>query len=382
MEKVSKLILLSSGGTGGHVFPAIALAKDLLSRGYRVHFVTESRGQKYLQNIEGIEVHVIKSGTLGSGVLGKIKGLTSLGLGILQAGKLIDRLQPSIVVGFGGYPSFPGVYVAQKRKIPTIIHEQNAILGKANVMLASKADRIALSMKRGDGLDEVDSVRSIVTGNPVREEVSELYNKPYPALETDGPLNIFIVGGSLGAKVFSDVLPSALSQLSAAYKARLNIVQQCREEDIEKVRTQYADAGIKAKLGVFFDNVPEILQTSHLIIARSGASTVAEVTTAGRPAIFVPYPYHADQQQKINAEAVVDAGGAWMMSQNGFTEEALLARLETFLQNPETLFRAAESSRECGKPDAARRLGNLVTAIASGWDKEANKRFDLTQGHD
>lgn len=382
MDKKTKLILLSAGGTGGHVYPAIALSRDLVSRGYEVAFVTDQRGQKYQEAMGDIPVHVISSGTLGAGIFGKLKGLISLGLGIMQARKLLETLKPSLVVGFGGYPSFPAVYIAQKKKIPTIIHEQNAIIGKANGMLAKKADRIALSAVKSQGLEEADAVRSIITGNPVRDDIADLYNKPYPALETDGPLNIFVLGGSLGASVFADVLPSALGKLSAAYRARLNIVQQCREEDLKTVKTAYEDAGIKARLGAFFDDVPAILASSHLIISRSGASTVAEVTAAGRPAIFVPYPHHSDQQQKINAEAVVDSGGAWLMSQNGFTEDALNARLETFLQNPETLFRAAEAARSCGRPDAARRLGNLVTAIASGWDKQANKSYDLTQGYE
>jgi len=380
--KESKLILLSSGGTGGHVFPAIALGRDLLSRGYRVEMATDSRGAQYNAEKYGIKVHVLKSGTLGSGVLGKFKGVASLGVGILQARKLVDRLKPAIVVGFGGYPSFPAVYAAQKKKIPTVIHEQNAIIGRANIMLAPKSDRIALSMARVEGLDEVDVVRAIITGNPVRDDIADLYNKPYPSLDADSELHIFVMGGSQGAQVFSDVLPEALAQLGEPYKNRLRIVQQCRPDDIDRTRTLYTNAGIQARISHFFDDVPAILASSHLIIGRSGASTVAEVTASGRPAIFVPYPHHADQQQKINAETVVDAGGAWIMDQKGFTAEAVVTRLETFMQNPETLFRAAESSRSCGKPDAARRLGNLVTAIASGWDKKDKMTFDPTQGRD
>ncbi|MDP7142996.1 MAG: undecaprenyldiphospho-muramoylpentapeptide beta-N-acetylglucosaminyltransferase [Alphaproteobacteria bacterium] len=381
MSKESKLILLSSGGTGGHVFPAIALGRDLLSRGYRVEMATDVRGTRYEAEKYGIKVHVLKSGTLGSGLLGKIKGATSLGLGVLQARKLVDRLKPSVVVGFGGYPSFPAVFAAQQKRIPTVIHEQNAIIGRANILLAPKADRIALSMSRVEGLEEVDAVRAIVTGNPVRDDIADLYNKPYPTLETDGVLNVFVMGGSQGAQIFSDVMPEALAQMPAPYKKRLRIVQQCRPDDIDRTRAIYNTADIQARLSSFFDDVPDILTQTHLIIGRSGASTVAEVTASGRPAIFVPYPHHADQQQKINAETVVDAGGAWIMDQKGFTNEALITRLETFMQNPETLFRAAEASRSCGKPDAARRLGNLVTALASGWDKKEKTRFDPTQGH-
>lgn len=364
----SKLILLSTGGTGGHMTPAQALGRDLLSRGYRVELITGPRGYKYRHMFDGVPMHVIRVGTLGSGFLGKIKGMTNLAIGFVQATLLIGKLKPAVVVGFGGYPSFPGVYAAQKQRVPTIIHEQNAIIGKANAMLAPKADRIAISLPSVTGLDEMDKVRTVMTGNPVRPDIAALYTEPYPLLSDDGALRIFVMGGSLGARVFSDVIPAALSGLSDDHKKRLHIVQQCREEDIERVRSAYKDSRIKADLAVFFDNVSDQLREAHLVIARSGASTVAEVTTAGRPAIFVPYPHHKDQQQKMNADAVADAGGAWMMTEEGFTAETVLTRIETVLQNPQSLFRAAECARTCGRPDAAKKLGNLVTALASGWD--------------
>jgi len=363
----STLILLSAGGTGGHMTPAAALSHDLLSRGYRVALATDTRGKKYVPMFGEVEVHVLKAGTLGGGIMGKVKGLTALGLGIVQAGQLVGKLKPAVVVGFGGYPSFPPVYAAQRKKIPTIIHQPDAILGKANMMLAPRADKIALSFPQVEGLEKEDAARTVITGNPVRGEIAALYAKPYPAIQTDGPLRIAVFGGSLGANVFSDVLPEAFATLSSAHRARLDITQQCRAEDLEKVQEAYQKAGIKARLAPFFDDVPAILAQSHLVISRSGASTVAELTTAGRPAIFVPYPFHKDQQQKINADTVADAGGAWVMTQDGFTPHALLARIETFLQNPAVLFKAAEAARSCAKPDAARRLGNVVTELASGW---------------
>lgn len=377
-----KQILISAGGTGGHMFPAEALARDLIGRGFRVALATDVRGQKYQPFADGVPVYVLKSGAMKSGILSKVKTVLSLGLGYLQARKLIDKLKPEVVIGFGGYPSFPAVYAAQKKGVPTIIHEQNAILGKANAYLAPKADRIALSWSSVESIDESDAVRSVVTGNPVRPDIAALYNKPYPSLAQDGPLKILVLGGSQGAKVFGDVLPEMVKELSNEHRARLEITQQCIAEDIDAVAESYAKSGVKVELETFFDNIAERLQDCHLVIGRSGAGTVCEVTTAGRPAIFVPYPWHKDQQQKRNADAVFDAGGAWVMTQDGFTVEALLARVETFLQNPETLFNAAENSRTCGKPDAARKLGNLVTALASGWDKNANKTFDLTQGRD
>jgi len=367
-EKTKDLIVLSAGGTGGHMTPARALGQDLLSRGYAVALITDERGRKYDAMFEGIDIYQVKSGTLGKGILGKLGGVANLGLGFTKSISLLKSLKPKLVVGFGGYPSVPAMYAAQKLKIKTVIHEQNAIIGKANAFLAPKAERIAMSIQNDDGLDEADRIRSVVTGNPVRGDIAALYNKPYPKIDKNGMFRILVMGGSLGATVFSEVVPKALAKLPADHKARLHIVQQCRAADIEAVSEEYEAASIKAELATFFDDVPQQLEVAHLIIGRSGASTVAEVTTAGRPAIFVPYPHHKDQQQKMNADAVADIGGAWVMTQSGFTVDALYARIETFLQNPETLFKAAEASRSCGKPDAARKLGNLVTAIASGWD--------------
>jgi UDP-N-acetylglucosamine--N-acetylmuramyl-(pentapeptide) pyrophosphoryl-undecaprenol N-acetylglucosamine transferase len=363
----SNLILLSSGGTGGHITPAQALAQDLISRGFEIQLATDERGMKYQHLFKDIPTHVLRSGTFGAGAMGKLKGATNLGIGLGQAMMLVLRLKPRLVVGFGGYPSVPSVYAAQKLGIPTIIHEQNAIIGKANAFLAHKADRIALSLPVVQGLDDSERMRAVVTGNPVRPEIAALYTQPYPNLNHDTPLRVFIMGGSLGAKVFSDIVPQTLARLSNEYRQRLYVVQQCRQDDLPLVRRTYEVGGIKADLRPFFDDVASELAKAHLVICRSGASTVAEVTTAGRPAIFVPYPHHKDQQQKMNADSVADAGGAWVMTEGGFTAEALLARIETFLQNPSILFRAAEKSRTCGKPDAARKLGNLVTAMVSGW---------------
>ena len=378
----SGLILLSAGGTGGHMYPAAALSRDLISRGYQVQLVTDVRGSKFKHIFGDIPVHVINAGTLGAGIIGKVQGMTRMGIGIMQSYGLLKKLKPALVVGFGGYPSVPAVYAAQQKNIPTIIHEQNAILGRANVFLAARANRIALSIPHVEGLGDAEAARAVITGNPVREEIAALCTKPYPILQPDGPLRLFVMGGSLGAHVFAEVVPKTLARLSPAYRSRLDVCQQCRAEDLEDVKTAYGKAGITARLETFFNDVPEILSHCHLVICRSGASTVAEIAAAGRPAIFVPAPYHADQQQKINADAIADAGGAWVMTQNGFTEDALLARIETFLQSPQTLFRAAEAARSCGRPDAARRLGNLVTALASGWDKEEKTGMDLSYMQD
>lgn len=364
----NKLIYLSCGGTGGHMTPAQALGNDLLSRGYRVEVLTDQRGLKYAPLFSNMPMHVLRAGTAGQGIMGKIKGGMNLGLGIAQATKMISQNKPALVVGFGGYPSVPGVYAAQLLKIPTIIHEQNAIIGKANAFLAHKAERIAISLPTIQGLDEDETMRAIYTGNPVRPEIAALYAAPYPGLTDKGPLRIFIVGGSLGAKVFTDIVPDTLAQLPSEYRARLDVVQQCREDDVDRAKAAYKKAGIKARIATFFDDVATEIAAAHVVICRSGASTVAELTTAGRPAIYVPYPHHKDQQQKINADSVADVGGAWVMTEDGFTQDALRARVEIFFQSPEILFRAAEKALSCGRPDATRKLGNLVTALVSGWE--------------
>ncbi|MGQ0526497.1 MAG: undecaprenyldiphospho-muramoylpentapeptide beta-N-acetylglucosaminyltransferase [Alphaproteobacteria bacterium] len=359
-SKLAPLIFLSAGGTGGHVTPAQALSDELRARGCRVALVTDRRGHKYVPIFGGVDVHVISAGTFGPGLKKKIKGMFTLALGFVQSLVLISKHRPDLVIGFGGYPSVPAVFMAQRMQIRTIIHEQNAVIGKANAFLAAKAERIAMSLANLQGLDESELKRAVVTGNPVRKDILALASQPYPVMEENGILRIFVMGGSLGARVFSDVIPKACGGLFADYRSRLHIMQQCRAEDIDEARAAYAALDIRAELAPFIRDVAGELAKAHLFIGRSGASTVAEVTIAGRPSIFVPYPYHKDQQQKMNANAVADTGGAWVMTENGFTVEALQARLQTFLQNPGILQAAAAKSRLCGRPDATSRLADLV----------------------
>lgn len=358
------LILISSGGTGGHMSPAAALAHDLVRRGFGIALITDARGSKYASMFpEGTDTHIIRAGTISGGPAGKLKGALNLVAGFGQAWKLIRKLRPAVVVGFGGYPSVPGVLAGQIRKIPVILHEQNAVLGRANLHLAKRAARIALSFPDMSGLDERARSRAVVTGNPVRQEIAALHDAPYTPPAAGETLNILVMGGSLGASVFARVVPGALAKLPPEARASLKIVQQCRESDIESARKAYEQAGIKAGLAVFYADMAARLAAAHLIICRSGASTVAELSAAGRPAIFVPYPHHKDQQQKKNAQYLTETGGGWLMTEDVFTSEALLARIEAFLQNPDELAQAAQKSRMFGKPDAAARLGDMVAAL-------------------
>lgn len=364
---MSKFVLISAGGTGGHMSPASAMATALIEKGVRVELVTDNRGQKYTKMFPEVKVHVVKSGTAHAGILGKVKGALNLARGIMQGFSLVKNLKPDVVIGFGGYPSVPAVLAAQLLGIPTGLHEQNAILGKANVFLAPKSKFIALSLPLPDSTDVKQQIKdkTVVTGNPVRPEIIALKDASYPSLEDGQKVNIFVMGGSLGATVFSHVVPKALSLLSPEQKARIAIVQQCREADLQEAKALYDKSGIEdVTLAPFFDDVAGLLAQAHLFIGRSGASTVAEISIVGRPAIYVPYPHHKDQQQKKNAANVADKGGAWIMEQGGqFSPEALHKSIEDIFNNPEALIAAAARAKECGLPDAAQELAALALKI-------------------
>lgn len=367
-------IILCAGGTGGHFFPAKALAEDLLSRGYHVHFFSDKRGEKYKDQLKPeIQFYVLSAGTLGGNPLKKIQGAFSLGLGLIQASILMQSIQPRVVIGFGGYPSFPGTFIAQLQKVPTILHEQNSVIGAANLKLAPKAFRIALSFPKTKGMEIGDEIRSVVTGNPVRQDICDLYNKAYNSADAEGRFKLFIIGGSLGAQSFSQIIPEAIKALPDADCARLDIVQQCRKDDVMGVQKAYDAMGVKAQVANFFGDVAQQLLQSHLVISRAGASTVAEIAAAGRPAIFVPYPHHKDEQQKNNARSVTDIGGGWLLEEGkDFTAEGLSTLVSDLIHNPKALAEASEIARSCGKPDAARKLGNLVHAVAQGWESNPN----------
>lgn len=358
------LVLLAAGGTGGHVFPAEALAGTLIERGWRLGLVTDRRGHAYGGTLGSIETFRIAAGGIaGRGVLSKLRGVAELGLGVLQARALLKRERPAAVVGFGGYASVPTMVAASMLGIPTAIHEQNAVLGRANRLLAGRVRRIATSYAQVAHLDEAWANKVVHTGMPVRAGIAALRDAPYPALGEDTPVRLLVLGGSQGARVLSEVVPAALALLPQALRARLDVAQQCRPEDLTAVHEAYGATGIPATLESFFADVPERLSAAHLVIARSGASTVAELTTLGRPAILVPYPHAIDDHQTANARAVDEAGGAWLMPQPSFTADALAARLEALFTQPGTLARAAGCARAAGRPDAAARLADLVASL-------------------
>jgi UDP-N-acetylglucosamine--N-acetylmuramyl-(pentapeptide) pyrophosphoryl-undecaprenol N-acetylglucosamine transferase len=366
------LVMLAAGGTGGHLFPAEALARELLARRIPAVLVTDRRGKAFGEALGEIPIHRIRAATLGPGLIGKLRTMIELGAGTIQARALLGRLRPAVVVGFGGYPSLPAALAARLTGTPLVIHEQNAVLGRANRLVVAGASRIAVSFPEVAGVPAACAGRVVVTGNPVRPGMAAARAAPYRLPAGDEPFRILVIGGSQGARVFSEVLPAALANLPAEVRGRLRLVQQARVEDLELARRAYAHAGMAeaVELSPFFNDIPERMAAAHLVICRAGASTLAELTAAGRPAILVPYPHAMDDHQTANARALAAVGGAWLMPQPvhsaaGLTAE-LTAELTALLQTPADLERAAAAARDWGAPDAAARLADAVLeAMAS-----------------
>jgi UDP-N-acetylglucosamine--N-acetylmuramyl-(pentapeptide) pyrophosphoryl-undecaprenol N-acetylglucosamine transferase len=354
-------IALAAGGTGGHLFPAEALAAELLARGYRVVLVTDRRGGAFGDRLAAVAVYrVHAAGVLGKTPLERSKAVLLLGIGLIQALWLLFRLKPAVVVGFGGYPSVPTLLAAHRAKLPTVLHEQNAVLGRANRLLAPRARKLAVAFAETLSVREQDRDKLVHTGNPVRAGVIALHGRAYPEPQAGGALRLLITGGSQGARVFADIVPPAVASLPMDMRARLAVDHQCRAEDIERTALSYSEAGVRYEVAAFFSDMPVRLARAHLAICRAGASTVAELTVAGLPAILVPLPSAADDHQTVNARHCESAGSAWLMAQSDFTAPALARRLFELLRSPERLAAAARAAQAAALPDAARRLADVV----------------------
>lgn len=356
------LIMLAAGGTGGHIFPAEALARELLKRGFNICLMTDARGGQFSADMLDVPVYRIRAAGLGGNIISKIKGAVEMALGTLQAYAKIRTVKPALVVGFGGYPCVPTVFAASRLGVAIMLHEQNAVVGRANKVLVPLARSIATSFPHVAGLETAKS-NIVFTGNPVRPAICALSHVAYPALSESGPLKLLVMGGSLGASIFSDVVPKAVKLLPEPLRKRLSISQQCRKDDLEAVRLAYAENGVQVELATFFYDVPERLGAAHLAICRSGASTVSELCAAGRPAILVPYPHALTGEQKANAESMTEAGGGWLIPQSAFTPEALAVRLESLLTLPSSLIKAAAAAKALGRLDAAQKLADAACAI-------------------
>lgn len=358
-----KTVMLTAGGTGGHLFPALALAEELKKRGCRTILVADKRVQTF-QDFHAIDrVHTIPAGNLSGSLLRKLKGGISLVFGLLSASWLIQKYRPDVVVGFGGYPAFPAMFSASTFGVKTVMHEQNAVLGRANAVLASKVDAIALSFAETHGMDEEASEKCSVTGNPVREALMKVRDIPYVPLEEGGVLTILVLGGSLGASVFSSVLPKAVELLPANQRQRLRMIQQCRKENLESTRAAYAAVNMEVELSPFFHDVDVKLGSAQLVISRAGASSVAEIITAARPSILVPLPNAMDDHQSINANAVQDAACGWVIPEDAFSPETLATRLENFLNLPSSLNQVADTAKGIMPGNAAKKLADLVEQV-------------------
>lgn len=357
-------ILLAAGGTGGHLFPAEALAHELTARGWEIHLATDDRAERFAGAFPATAMHPISSATFGSkNPFALARSFWTIFRGVRQSSALIARIKPSAVVGFGGYPTLPPLYAATRRGVPTVLHEQNAVMGRANKALAPRVTAIA-----GGFLDQSGphAAKIVVTGNPVRPAVLAAARTPYAPSVPGGPFNFVVFGGSQGAQFFSEAIPAAVAALPDADRKRLKITQQARAEDADKVREAYAKLGVDADVNPFFTDLAARMASAHLVMSRSGASTVSEIAVIGRPALLVPYPYALDHDQAANAAALAKAGGAEVHPQSTLGGDAVAKLLAALMADPARLAAMAAAAKSAGRPNAARLLADLVEAIASG----------------
>jgi UDP-N-acetylglucosamine--N-acetylmuramyl-(pentapeptide) pyrophosphoryl-undecaprenol N-acetylglucosamine transferase len=360
---VNGSFVLAAGGTGGHLFPAEALAGELLGHGQRVHFASEERTDAIARCLSGVEIHRVRAGRFGDGPGRNLQALAEIALGVIQARHLLRRLAPTVVIGFGGYSSVPTMLAAISLGLPTLIHEQNAVLGRANRLLAPLARLIATSFPSTLGLRLTDNVRAVHTGNPVRQAILAVDASGYRAPGPGGPIELLIIGGSQGARVLSEVVPSALEALPEGLRNVLRVSQQVRPEDLAAVAEIYRKAGITADLKSFFADMPMRLAQAHLVICRAGASSIAEIATIGRPAVLIPYPYATDDHQTANARAFAEAGGGWVIPQPNFSPGALAPYLGRLLADGAVLSAAAQRAVAFGRRDATQRLARLALGL-------------------
>jgi UDP-N-acetylglucosamine--N-acetylmuramyl-(pentapeptide) pyrophosphoryl-undecaprenol N-acetylglucosamine transferase len=346
--------------------PAHALAAELKGRGHGVLLITDDRGARFPGLFKDVPVHILPAGRLGGGPVGWLKAAGSVLKGRAEAKALYREHRPDAVVGFGGYPAFPSLLAASAMRIPTVLHEQNAVMGRVNRLLAGDATAIGTAYDEVDRLKARHKDKAVLVGNPVREEVARLGELPFPPFDEIAPLKILITGGSQGASVLSEVVPAGLGMLQPSLRHRLQIVQQCRPDDISQVRTHYAELGIPAELMTYIEDMPDKLADAHLVIGRAGASTIAELTAAGRPAILIPFPSATDDHQTANAREMTKAGGARTIQQDSFTPEVLARQIEAMAADPIALNNAAARALSVGRPHAARDLADLVERVGNG----------------
>ncbi len=359
------LVVIAAGGTGGHMFPAQAFADEMRARGWTIALVTDERGKKYATNFPADWRLEVDAATFGSKMPHKlIASALKLRNGTEAARRNFEKTKPSLIAGFGGYPSYPSLSAARAMGLPIIIHEQNSVLGRVNRLFAKAAKFVACGFDRLDRLPPGAEGRKRVVGNPVRNPIKAVRETPYPDLTDTGPINILVTGGSQGARLFGEVIPQAIAQLPDAQRARITVVQQAREEQVEAVRSAYRDAAVKATVESFFSDMQDRLAAAHLVIARAGASTVTELAVAGRPAILIPLGIAMDDHQTANAEGMVMGAAADVVPEPKFTADMLAPLLLERISNAGVLKARAKASWQLGKPNAARELADLAEQAA------------------
>ena len=362
-------IVIAAGGTGGHLFPAQALANELITRGHEITLITDERGMRWKDSFAGTEMVTSDSATIARrGILGKAQALLTIISAVWSNYRLLGRLKPAAVVGFGGYPSVPPMIAAVFRRLPRVIHEQNGVMGRANRALAPRMTAVGVTVPNPIGIPARARTRQTLVGNPVRAEIVKQAGRKYSPPEEEGDINLLVFGGSQGAAILSDVVPEAIGLLNEPLQRRLRVCQQARAEDLGRVRAVYEDIGIMALVETFYNDMPQRIRDAHLVISRSGASTVCELMVIGRPSVLVPLPQALDGDQAANARYLVEAGGAWLMPQNEMSVEAVRKLLTDLLEDPSALRGAAESAREMGRPRAAQELADLVESVARSVD--------------
>ncbi len=366
--------VLAAGGTGGHMFPAEARARELRARGVEVVLVTDRRGAGFGGDLADVETHHISAGGIAGGSpIKRLSGLLRLALGVLQARSLMRRLDPDAVIGFGAYAAAPTVLAGSFLGRRVILHEQNAVMGRANRLLAGRADIIATGFARVEGLKAAERPKTRMTGNPVRPDIQSVGQQAYQRPRAGAAIHLLVVGGSQGAKVFNSVVPAAVARLPETLRVRIRIAQQVPGGVLDQVQADYRDCGVEADLAGFFDDIPARLARAHLVICRAGASTIAELASARRPAILVPFPHATDDHQTANARALVNVEAGWLIPQSDLTPEALAGQLETLLNTPARLQSAAARAGDLAPGDAAGRLADLVCGSANDNGDEADR---------
>ncbi|TPW29276.1 undecaprenyldiphospho-muramoylpentapeptide beta-N-acetylglucosaminyltransferase [Pararhizobium mangrovi] len=362
---MAKTLLIAAGGTGGHLFPAEALAHAMHARGWTVRLVTDSRAQRYADAFPAEAIDVVRSATIGSKNPVRVaSALWTLFMGIREAGRLIRSVRPDAVIGFGGYPTVPPLIAAGNAGVPSLLHEQNAVMGRANRALANRVLAVA-----GGFLPESEgkyAAKTVQTGNPVRPAVLEAAKSPYRPSHEDEPFRLVVFGGSQGARFFSEVLPAALRLLPEAERARLRVTQQARPDDADAARAAYDELRVEAEVSPFFSDMATRIGAAHLVVSRSGASTVSEISVIGRPAILVPYPHALDHDQAANAAALKAKGGAEVIAESELDADRLARLVGDAMREPERLAKTAAAAKAAGNPNATTLLAGLVESIAAG----------------